>query len=133
MIDVWRDAEGVRMALEEIYEEDFTRSIIHREASGATPETLARMEARIAPRKLAWGYYRFAEYLMHLDELLRAGLAFAFGRMSAVEVEGLLTLQRARAAFEDRHPACSACGRRLQNRFEAGCSGCGAKFQRKKG
>jgi hypothetical protein len=132
MIDVWHDAEGVRMALEEIYESDFVRSRIQREAAGASPETVERMERQIAPRKLAWGYYRFAEYLLHLDALRRAGIAFSGRDLAAFEVEGILALDRARTAFEGRHPACSACGLRQQNRFEAECPGCGAKFHRRK-
>jgi len=131
-INVWRDTEGLRMAVEEIFETDFVRSRIHREASGANPETLARMERQIPPRTLAWGYYRFAEYLLHLDAFLQAGIPIAYGNLAAVEVEGLLAVHRARAAFEGRHPACNACGLRQQNRFSRECPGCGAKFKVKK-
>jgi hypothetical protein len=131
-IDVWHDTEGVRMALEEIFEEDFVRSRIHSEASGADPETLARMERQVPPRTLAWGYYRFGEYLLHLDALKRAGVVFAARDLAAFEAEGILALHRARSAFEGRHPACSSCGIRQQNRFGFECAGCGVKFQRKK-
>lgn len=131
MIDVWHDSEGVRMALEEIFEEDFVRSTIHSEGSGASPETLARMERRVPVRTLAWGYYRFAEYLLHLDALKRAGIALAERDLKGFEAEGILALDRARKAFEGGHPACSSCGTRQQNRFGRECSGCGIKFQRK--
>jgi hypothetical protein len=131
-IDVWRDPEGVRLALEEIFESDFVRARIRREAAGATPETMERMEQKIPPRTLAWGYYRFAEHLLHLDALRRAGVRFAERDLLGCEAEGMLALDRARTAFEGHHPACSACGHRQQNRFGAECSGCGAKFQRKK-
>jgi hypothetical protein len=130
--DVWRDAEGARMALEEIFESDFARSRICRESEGASEETVERMERAIPPRKLAWGYYRFAEYLLHLDALRKAGITFETRDLGGFEVEGLLALDRARSAFEGKHPACGTCGIRQQNRFGSECSGCGAKFQRRK-
>jgi len=74
IIDVWKDAEGVRMALEEIFEGNFARSRIRSE--GANDETRNRMELRIPPRTLAWGYYRFGEHLLHLEALQQAGIAF---------------------------------------------------------
>lgn len=132
MIDVWRDPDGVRMALEEIFEQDYVRSSIHREASGANPETLARMERQIPPRTLAWGYYRFAEYLLHLDALKSAGVHFAARDLADFEAEGILALERARSAFQGRHPACSACGTRQPNCFGIECCNCGVKFQRRK-
>jgi hypothetical protein len=120
------------MALEEIFESDFVRSVVHREGSGADEETLARMERAIPPRKLAWGYYRFGEYLLHLDALRKAGIELSFRDLAHCEAEGLLALSRARAAFEGNHPACGACGTRQQNRFGMECSNCGAKFQKKR-
>jgi hypothetical protein len=130
-IDVWRDPEGVRMALEEIFEEDFARARIQCESSGANAETLARMENRVPARTLAWGYYRFAEYLQHLDALKSAGILPVERDLAAFEAEGLLALDRARSAFEGRHPACGSCGARQQNRFGRECPECGIKFQRK--
>jgi hypothetical protein len=133
MIDVWRDTESVRMALEEIFEIDFVRGRVRRDAEGANPETIERMERQIPPRTLAWGYYRFGEYLLHLDALREAGIPLALADLANCEAEGLLALRRARASFEGHHPACTACGTRQQNRFGTECPGCGAKFQRKKG
>ena len=118
------------MALEEIFEGDFARSRIHSE--GANEETRERMEQRIPPRTLAWGYYRFGEHLLHLEALQRAGIAFASRDLAAFEAEGLLALRRARAGFEGKHPACSACGQRQDNRFGRECVRCGSKFQTRK-
>jgi hypothetical protein len=131
-IDVWKDPEGVRTALEEIFESDFVRSFLDREAGGANEETRARMERQIPKRTLAWGYYRFGAHLLQLDSMRRAGIGFAVNDLAACEVSGLVSLDRARSAFQGRHPACSACGVRQQNRFGVECPGCGAKFQRKK-
>jgi hypothetical protein len=132
-IDVWKDTEGVRMALEEIFEEDFARGRIHREMAQADEETAARMESRLPKRALAWGYYRYAEHLLRIDAQRRAGIAYSLADLAAVEAEGLVALDRARGAFESRHPSCSACGVRQQNRFTPECHACGAKFMRKKG
>ena len=131
MIDVARDPEGVRMALEAIFEEDFVRARIEREAAGANPETRARMESRLPARTLSPGYYRFAQHLFHLDAQRKAGIVFASGDLAAFEVEGLLALDRARGEFERRHPSCSSCGTRQENRFSPECCGCGVKFRRK--
>ena len=131
-IDVARDTEGVRMALEEIFEEDYARSRLRRELEAADDATAERMEARLPRRALAWGYYRHAEHLLRLDAEKRAGIALACHDLSAVEASGLVALDRARGAFESRHPACSSCGARQQNRFGVECHSCGAKFARKK-
>jgi hypothetical protein len=131
-IDVVRDQEGVRMALEEIFEGDFARAQLRREASGANEETIERMEARLPARTLAWGYYTFGEHLLRLDAQKRAGIGLLERDLAAFELSGLLALDRARSAFEERHPACSGCGKRQQNRFTNECPGCGAKFQRKR-
>jgi hypothetical protein len=130
VIDVWKDAEGVRMALEEIFESDFVRSRIRDE--GASQETIERMERLVPPRTLAWGYYRFGEHLLHLEALQQAGIGPAAGDLAACEADGLLALRRARTAFEARHPACNSCGERQQNRFGRECPGCGSKFECKK-
>jgi hypothetical protein len=133
VIDVWKDPEGVALALEEIFEIDFARALIRSQSAGASAETVERMERQVKPRSLAWGYYCFADYLLHLDALRQAGVAFAVRDLALCEAEGFIALHRARSAFEGKHPACSACGLRQQNRFGAVCPGCGAKFRRKKG
>lgn len=131
MIDVVRDAEGVRQALEELFEEDFVRARIDRESVNAKPETKERMRWQIPQRTLSPGYYTFAEYLLSLDSQRRAGIVFMASDLAAFEVRGLVALDRARGEFEHRHPACSACGVQQENRFSFECSGCGVKFRRK--
>ncbi len=131
-IDVWHDTEGVRMALEEIFEEDYARGRLHRELEQADDATAERMEARLPKRSLAWGYYKFAEHLLRLQSEIRAGVGCAARDLAACEVAGLLACETARRTFESHHPACSGCGARQQNRFGVECHGCGAKFHRKK-
>ncbi|QNI34537.1 hypothetical protein H7849_11940 [Alloacidobacterium dinghuense] len=132
MIDVARDAEGVRKALEEIFEEDFVRARIDRESAGATPETKERMQRQIPRRTLSPGYYRVAEYLLAIDAERRAGIVFSLRDLCCWEVDGLVALDRARGAYESRHPACSACGARQDTRFNRECSNCGVKFRTRK-
>ncbi len=130
MIDVWKDVEGVRMALEEIFDGDFARSRIRSE--GANAETVERMESRIPTRTLAWGYYHMGEHILRLEALQQAGIVFTARDLASFEAEGLLALRRARSAFNSRHPECSACGLRQANRYGQECPRCGAKFQRRK-
>ena len=132
MIEIVRDAEGVRMALEEIFEEDFVRARVERESAGANAETKERMQRQIPKRTLSPGYYAFAEHLRSLDDERRAGIIFRVGDLAAFEARGLVALDRARSEFEHRHPACSGCGVRQENRFGRECSGCGVKFVRGK-
>lgn len=131
MIDVVYDAEGVRIALEEIFEEDYVRARIGRESEGASEETRIRMANQIPPRTLSPGYYDFAAHLLFLDSEHKAGIGFSAKDLTSYEARGIVVLGRARAAFEGRHPACGSCGVRQINRFSTECVGCGIKFRRK--
>jgi hypothetical protein len=132
VIDVFNDAEGVRMALEEIFEQDFVRARIQIQSAGANAQTKERMLSQIPTRTLSPGYYAFALHLLQLEAEGAAGVGFDAARMPAYEARGLVALRRARDAFASRHPACSACKTRQQNRFSVKCDSCGVKFQKKK-
>jgi hypothetical protein len=131
VIDVANDAEGVRMALEEIFEEDYVRSRVGRESGGASEQTRERLAAQVPPRTLSPGYYSFALHLLWLEDERNAGIGFSADALAAFEVRGLVALGRARAAFDGRHPKCGACGASQQNRFSPECHSCGIKFRRK--
>jgi ribosomal protein L37E len=131
--DVARDSDGVRIALEEIFEEDFARSRIERESEGAAQETRQRMESQIPARTLSPGYYAFAEHLLLLEAWQKAGVVFAPAGLAAWEASGLVAIGRARNGFKSRHPPCSRCGAPQQNRFTAKCHACGAKFKHAEG
>jgi hypothetical protein len=131
VIDVVNDAQGVRIALEEIFEEDYARSRISSSLDGAKEETRIRMLAQVPPRTLSPGYYSFAEHLLRLEAQKEIGVTFAPERLARYEVSGLVELRAARMAFKAKHPECSTCGARQQNRFGAECHCCGVKFQRK--
>lgn len=131
MIDVVKDAEGVRMALEEIFEEDYVRSRISRELEAASEQTRERLASQVPPRTLSPGYYEFAGHLLWLESERNAGVGFSAGALAAYEVRGLVALGNARSAFDGRHPKCSSCGARQQNRFSTECLNCGVNFRRK--
>lgn len=131
MIHAERDADGVREALEALFEESFVRARIQREAAGASAETRERMEWQLPKRKLSPGYYRWAEHLLLLDEQRRAGVGFTACELAHFEASGLVQLELARAEFKSRHPSCGACGERQENRFSPQCCACGVRFRRK--
>ena len=100
MIDVVNDAEGVRMALEEIFEQDYVRSRIDRESAGANAETRERMAFQVPPRTLSPGYYDFAQHLLRLEAQQKAGIGFSAVDLASFEASGLVALGRARGGFE---------------------------------
>jgi hypothetical protein len=131
VIDPCRDSEGVRMALEELFEEDHVRARIARSLENATDETRERMLNALPPRTLSPGYYSFAFHLLGLEEQIRAGVTFAETDLAAFEVNGLIALGRARTAYRAKHPPCSACGVHQETRFSAQCCSCGVNFRKK--
>jgi hypothetical protein len=131
VIDVVRDREGVRQAIEALLEEDLVRARIDRELPNAAPETRERMLGQIPPRRISPGYFRWAEHLLRLEAEREAGVGFSARDLAAFECDGLVALVRARAEFRNRHPPCSGCGTFQENRFSAQCCGCGVKFRRK--
>ncbi len=131
MIDVARDSEGVRKALEEIFEEDFLRGRLLDESEGAAERTRERLLRQIPARTLSPGYYAWCAHLLCLEEERKAGVVFLARELAAVELVGLRLLLEARGGFEGRHPDCGACGARQPNRFGKKCCGCGAEFRRK--
>ncbi len=134
MIDVVRDSEGVRKAIEELLEEDLARSRLEAQLGSGRrvdPRTKERMLAQVPRRTLSPGYYRWAERMLALEAERKAGVPMD-PRMPAYEAEGLLAAERARNAFNSEHPACGGCGTRQPNRFGVECAHCGAKFARKR-
>ena len=131
MIDTAHDAVGVRTALEEIFEEEYVRSRIASEMAGANDQTRARMMAMVPVRTLSPGYYDWAQHLLRIDSMTKAGIVLQLGDVAVVEMIGLMAVQRARSIFEGNHPACPACKALQTNRFTTECHACGTKFIRK--
>jgi hypothetical protein len=131
VIDVARDRDGVREALDMLLEEDFARAVLDRRAPNADDDQRVRMEGALPVRVLSPGYFRWAEHLLRLDAEREAGVPLRADDLAAYEVDGLLDIQRVRAEFQRRHPVCGACGERQDNRHQARCNDCGVKFERK--
>jgi len=130
LIDVVRDREGVRMALEVLFEEDFARALLDRRSPNASDRERARMESAIPARVLSPGYFRWAEHLLRLDAEREAGIPLDAAKLTAYETDGLLDVKRMRQEFQHRHPACGSCGERLESRLQPECHQCHAKFRR---
>lgn len=131
MIDVARDTEGLQIAFTEIFEQDFDRARIQRSAESASAETRARLLATVAPLTLSPGYHRFAHCLIQLEDEVRQGIGLPPATTPSFVADGLRCLALARSLFEGKHPPCSACGARQDNRYSAQCVACGVKFRRK--
>ena len=127
LIDVARDLEGVRIAVEELLEESFRRYLLGSVVDRMADDDGVRMLGSLPARTLSPGYYKWAGYLLDLEELRECEIPI--GDLQAIEIQGLVHLRRARHAFNVLHPCCS-CGQRLESRWVPGCDGCGAKFTR---
>jgi hypothetical protein len=130
MFDMVRDMEGVRMALGEIFEEDFTRARLLRHLDGADEATRQRMASQVPQRTLSPGYYALADHLLRLEEEMAAHLPVSPSSLLWFEARGMVMVRRARNLFEGQHPKCSACGALQGSRFSVECDVCGAKFRK---
>ena len=127
-IDVTRDPEGLRRALDELLEEGFIQSRLRRSMEAADEEGADRMFGSAPPRTLSPGYYRWANYLMNLVRHKEEGLVREF---TMVEAEGLIVLAEARRSFERNHPPCGKCSAYQDSSFATACHACGVEFVRK--
>ena len=129
-IDVTRDLEGLLQALGEVLEQDFAFARVRRSFEQSGDEDRDHVLQSLPPRTLSPGFYKWAEYIVWLDERLKAGMIVT--RMASSEVEGLVTLDRARRKWEYDHPAC-ACGAHQESRFSQKCHSCGLEFRKQGG
>ena len=129
MIPVARDAEGVRLVLEQMLERGHDLLRLAPQMQGKDEITKARLSNMATAVTLSPGYQRWASHLMLLERMQKLGLPL--GDLLAVEVTGLQVLDEARQAHRYQHPTCFACGMPQPNRFMVQCEDCGAKFQRR--
>jgi ribosomal protein L40E len=104
VIEIERDADGIRMATLELLQEQFDLG------DAARPEERAKRSRNPKrPRTLSPGYYEHACYLGELEQLL--SLAGGAGGLAPIEnLRGILAVKSARAEFERKHPPCRHCG-----------------------
>jgi hypothetical protein len=125
MFDPRKDADGIEAAILELLEESYAHSRTARVPSETTRE---HMMAGRPPRKLSPAYYRLADYLLWLDQVIKTGLRIR--QATEDEVTGLCALSCARDKFERQHPPCYQCGLRQQSEYAVACWSCNAEFKR---
>lgn len=125
-----RDAEGLQLALRELFEESFFDEAIKSLLAKLedNPEERDRVFRDRPERNLSPGYYDRAAYLLELGSAIEAGAQFTAATLGRDDVAGLQAMKRARNSFEHDHPSCPACGTRQDNRFMKQCKGCRTKF-----
>lgn len=129
-VDIARDVKGLKLAILDLLEEGFSLSRVTKSLAGATEDVRERaVSATVNARKMTPGYYKLGEYLLWLDQHVRAGVPLTTETLSAFEADGLCAMEAARAEFEHAHPACGSCGTRQDNRFAFQCHECGAEFK----
>lgn len=129
-IQVERDAEGLRRAGRELFEESFFEDAMQPvlDRLGDDPEACERLLAERPPRTLSPGYYDRCAYLLDLGAAMETGAAYAAEQLSRHDVVGLQAIRKAKLEFEREHPACGVCGTRQDNRFMVQCKSCRTKF-----
>ncbi len=122
------DAEGLRVALREIFEESFILGATEDVFSSGDLDAMRRVEEDIPARTLSPGYYSRAAYLLELAGSIDCGVTYAPHQLTHDDVRGLEMVKRAKAAFESEHPPCPGCGRRLDAPTLSQCPYCQTKF-----
>lgn len=121
-----RDIENVRRAAFALLEEELgaeeRRRMVSKLKNAANTERI--MQDLASTRKLADGYYAWAEYLFKLRDLRK----YADLNLRMDEIEGLFALESAEAEFRRTHPACGKCG--AMNRVGVmTCRACSGKME----
>lgn len=131
-VRVDQDAEGLRLAVRELFEESFAHESVRPvlELLGDNEHERERVMASLPERTLSPGYYDRSAYLLELGSAIEAGAHYTAATLARVDVLGLEAVRRAKSQFEYDHPSCSACGTRQENRFAAQCRSCRVKFIR---
>lgn len=125
-IEIAADEAGIRQAAVELLEEAMDapeRERIRQHAAMAA--NAERMLAELPQRRtLSPGYYDWVRYLIEEVEFrVDRGLA-ASATLDAKDVLGLRALHKARAEFQEKHPACRGCGKNLPDASARYCRDC---------
>jgi hypothetical protein len=133
MIAVAQDAEGLRMAAQELLEEAFDapeRARTERlAASSGDPESILSVNSG---RTLAHGYYLWLGYVAsEIEQPMEAGVTFRGADLDAGELLGLSALREARAEFRRKHPPCQGCGTPQRNEWDKMCGACRSEIAKR--
>jgi len=119
-ISIEHDAEGLQLALRELFEEGFVRNQLEAQEGGVAPEEL---DAEMPARTLSPGYYVRAGYLLSVSRSIELGVSYNASSLTHADVDGLQAVRAARNGFEYDHPQCPGCGAQQENRYH--CHKCG--------
>lgn len=99
---------ALELAIEEFLEEGYAYQVNRLEIE-ETPEADREEALRkmLPPRLQAEGYFCWLRHLVWLDGIRELAPEL---RCTALEVEGLAALHRARNRFQRSHPPCPGCG-----------------------
>jgi hypothetical protein len=129
-INVERDADGLALAIRELFEESYFAEDVKDILGKVGDEERERILCDEPVRSLSPGYYARSEYLLDLGSSIECGIAYPPAALDRSDVLGLQAVKRARAEFERDHPSCGACGARQDNRFMNKCKRCQVSFGR---
>jgi len=111
-----RDLKLLARAAQEFFNEGFSAPEAERILERTPPELRAAARATLMPpRTVPDGAFGWVGYLIWLEGVLEIVQV----RLTAVEVEALITLKRARNRFQAEHPPCPHCG--MPNEAHALC------------
>ena len=127
-IAIEKDAEGLQVALRELFEEAYLREAIAGVMAEAGEEDRARALDDLPERTLSPGYYDRASYLLDLSSAIQVGASYSAATLTRSDVVGLQAVKRARSEYEQAHPPCGRCGTRQDNVWATQCRSCGTKF-----
>lgn len=123
-----KDAEGLQLALRELFEESYLLGETAGIMSKSDEETRARIQDDMPERSISPGYYGRAVYLLDLASAIERGVQYSAGSLTPDDVRGLDALKRAKQEFERDHPQCPACSIRQPNQYMMQCVSCKTKF-----
>jgi hypothetical protein len=128
--DVTQDRKALTLAIGELLEDQFAFSRVRRIFESADGDDRDHALASLPDRTLSPGFYRWAEYLIWLEERIKVAPIPTWATLSGCEMDGLVLLKNERRAWESRHPACP-CGSRMESRFVPACPECGLEFRKR--
>jgi len=106
--DAGRNLRLLEQAAAEFLEEGFQYPLLKKILDDTAPEHHEQAKSKmLAPRTVPEGYFVWLGYLIWIERVLELVPTI---ELTAVEVESLLVLRRARNKFQAEHPPCPRCG-----------------------
>lgn len=116
---------ALRIAATEFFEEGFAFAAVEDILRNTSPEHLEEAERVHLPRRQsADGLFDWLHHLIWLEGALEVQPSLM---LTAVELQGLQVLRRARHEFERTHPRCPQCSN-ANDRYDFRCRSCGAEL-----